>query len=197
MLESTPPPTPLVASFDDLVALLARDRVPHEVDGQVVFVPTERNGIRAVLAMEWRAQEGLLQLASAIPLEVPAPRVAAVAAALARINHALPVPGLDFDLERRALAYRVVLPLAPRNAVEAGAIQSCFRLAIRVAAMLHPSLRLLVDGALAPDAVVADLAARITKPAQNAGAAPQAQPPRADKATRPALPRPFWLVDSD
>lgn len=175
----------LVGSFRALVTMLEQQSVPHQVDGaaESVYIPTRRDQIEAVQVLSWRDQEGVLQLVQGIPLEVSDDKIAAVESGIARLNHAMPVPGLDLNHASRALSYRVVLPLHPRGSLEPREIQACFRLAVRIGADLLPSLRRLVAGEIAPGQIVEDVKRTLAQKA-----------PPADEAHK-ELPPPFWLAD--
>jgi hypothetical protein len=150
----------LVKSFADLLALLARDGVPHEPNptARSVHIPTEHKGVAGVQLVRWQDADAVLQFIQSMSVEIPEDRVAAVASATLRLNHALAWPGLDLDEDSRRLAFRVVLPLLPRGGVEPREIQTCFRIAVSAAADLGLVLQRVASGAMAPTDIVAEVA---------------------------------------
>jgi hypothetical protein len=169
----------LVSTYADLVALLQRDHVNFRTDPErsSVFIPTTGKDFDAVLVIRWQGGD-LVQVIQPLPIEIPADRVGAMERATCRLNHALPWPGLDLSAPR--IAYRLVLPIAPRAGLSPDEIQSGFRWAVRAAVRLTPTLRKVLAGELAPENVVEDL---------RAPAAPAAPP------TPPAGPASPFSID--
>jgi hypothetical protein len=173
-----------IASFADLVHLLERDGVFHQVDvdESTVQIATQRGSLDSVLIIRWQEVDGVVQFIQAVPLEVPASRLAAVVDAVTRLNHVLAIPGFDVNHDRRMLAYRLYLPIYPRGAVRAAEIQAMFRLTVKTAADLMPVLARVIAGETHPEGVVAD--AQREYAAQNppppAPPPPQTQTPAKD-----------------
>jgi hypothetical protein len=158
-----------VGSYDDLLDLLRRQGVLHQADGATrsARIPTEINGLQGVQLLRWQDTDGVLAHIQSMAVTIPAERLAAVEQAIARINHALPWPGLDLNHDARLVAYRLVLPMLP-GGIDPRAIQAYFRLAVRVAANLTPTLRRVAAGELEPAGAVADVRrelAAVAKPA--------------------------------
>lgn len=160
----------MVASYDELVALLVADKVPHEPSPteRSVRIPTRGRGVDGVQVIRWQPQDGVVQFIQSVAGNLPDDRLPALAEAVARINHVLPVPGLDLGHETRILAYRVALPLLPRGSVSAEEIRACFRYAVRTASALAATLARVAAAEIPPEAAVAD--------ARNALVAPTPHP---------------------
>ena len=147
----------LLRSFADLLHVLAQDGVPHQTDAEekTVRIPTQRGDLDSVLLLRWQDGDGVIQFIQALPLSVPHEQVAVVCDALARLNHAMAIPGLDLNHTHRVLAYRLYLPLYPRGEVAAGEVQAMFRLAVKSASDMLPVLTQLLSGQVAPSGIVA------------------------------------------
>jgi hypothetical protein len=158
-------PEAQLTCFADLLALLARDQVPHQVgpEEQTVYVPTSSAAGDGMQLMRWQAGDGILSLVQSTPVEVPPERLGAVEGAVARLNHALPWPGIDLDHERGRVTLRRVLPLAP--GVDAEAVRAAFRSGVACAAALQPTLRRVASGALAASDALADAQRELARPA--------------------------------
>lgn len=179
-----------ISSYQDLVSLLVKDGVQHEADAasKSARILTEQNGFSGVQLIRWQEEDGVLQFIQSMPIEVADDKLAAIESAVARLNHALAWPGLDVNHEYHMVAYRVVLPLLPRGLVLPQEIRACFRLAVKTAADLTPTLLRVITGVTAPADVLADAQREM---AANAAAAAQAQAqaqaaaPAAADATKP------------
>lgn len=179
-----------ISSYQDLVNLLVKDGVQHEADAasKSARILTEQNGFSGVQLIRWQEEDGVLQFIQSMPIEVADDKLAAIESAVARLNHALAWPGLDVNHEYHMVAYRVVLPLLPRGLVLPQEIRACFRLAVKTAADLTPTLLRVITGVTAPADVLADAQREM---AANAAAAAQAQAqaqaaaPAAADATKP------------
>jgi len=174
-----------ISSYQDLVNLLVKDGVQHEADAasKSARILTEQNGFSGVQLIRWQEEDGVLQFIQSMPIEVADDKLAAIESAVARLNHALAWPGLDVNHEYHMVAYRVVLPLLPRGLVLPQEIRACFRLAVKTAADLTPTLLRVITGVTAPADVLADAQREM---AANAAAAAQAQAQSQSQSAAPA-----------
>ena len=103
----------LVASPEDVFALLAADGVPHRVDAEhgQVLIPTRLGSEDAVLTLRWASADGLLQLFQDLGEVVAQPKIAAVEEAITRLNHAMPVPGFELNPEQGRRDCRLTVPV--------------------------------------------------------------------------------------
>jgi hypothetical protein len=147
-----------VGSFQELIALLDEGKVMHRSDPEssAVQILTEQRGVEGMQVIRWQELDGVLQFIQSVPLTAPAERIAAVAEAVARLNHALAIPGLDYDQDRNLLAFRTYLPIFPRGAVGGDEVQAMFRITVKTAVDLLPTLRRVCEGDIAPADVLAD-----------------------------------------
>ena len=144
-------------SFDDLIALMNRDGVFHQVhaEDKSVRIPTEKRALDGVLIIRWQDRDNVLQFIHPMPFEVPPERSAAVERAITRINHALALPGFGYNHDTRLLYFRIAAPLLP-DGVSETLVAAVFRAAVRTASDFYLALqRVACDGAN-PDSVVAD-----------------------------------------
>lgn len=148
----------LVRSFADLLDLLKRDGVPHEVNVETseVVIPTQRGPLDSVLLIRWQADAGVVQMIQPLTFEVPAERLPAMESALCRLNPALVVAGFEIAYERRRVGFRTTLPLQPRGGLLPDEIQTCFRITVKTAADFLPTLSRIASGIGKPQNVLSD-----------------------------------------
>ncbi len=140
----------MIRSFGELLLFLEQQRVAHQSKGEgLVAIPTELNAIRGVQLLRWQNEVGSLQFIQSMPLEIGESQVALVESAVVRVNHVLPVPGLDLGPSRQ-LTYRRVLPFAPDGSVQPREVEGHFRACVRIATSLVPTLRSVLLGELTP-----------------------------------------------
>lgn len=175
-----------IASFADLVHLLERDGVYHQVDvsESTVQIQTQRGALDSVLLVRWQESDGVIQFIQAVPLEVPEAKLADAVDAVTRLNHVLAIPGFDVNHARKLLAYRLYLPIYPRGAVKSTEIQAMFRLTVKTAAELMPVLARVLSSQTRPEEVVAD--AQREYAAQTDAPPPAAPAPSQPPASTPS-----------
>lgn len=145
-----------VSSYADLLALLTADEVAHQASPALheVLIPTTLDGVEAVAALRWQAEEGLLQILQSLPLQ-PAPGLEdALTDALNRLNYSMPAPGFGQNPATGAAYYRLALPLRQGRQLPAGALRQLFSAAVRNAADLLPALQQVASGAIPASGVV-------------------------------------------
>jgi hypothetical protein len=123
----------MLGSFDDLVAMLTKEDVPYEAtpSKRSVRIATHRGGVDGVQVIRWQSEDGVVQFIQSVIGGVPVDRLPAIAEAVARLNHALPIPGLDLGHDNGLVAYRLILWMTPDGEVEPDAVRACFRFAAR------------------------------------------------------------------
>ncbi|MFG0332061.1 MAG: YbjN domain-containing protein [Maioricimonas sp. JB049] len=144
---------PLLTGFDDIVAILKRDAVPHQIhaEQQFVTIPTRRNGFQGVMLIRWANADGVLHFVQNLPLEVPEERHSELIEAIVRLNHAYPVPGLGFNHVTNTTYFRMTVPIQPRGGLTDQEMTTYFNYALQQAINLAPTLQAVIDGAVAPD----------------------------------------------
>lgn len=147
-----------IASYQDLSTLLKQQNVMHEAqpETQSMLLPTVWNGIEGVQVIRWQDRDNVLQFIQSLPLEIPDFYIAPIESAIARLNHAMALPGLDLNHHGHLVSYRIALPLLPRGFVLPQEVQTCFRIALQTATGLVPTLGRVLSGDLEPFEVVAD-----------------------------------------
>lgn len=146
-----------VRTYAQLVELLTRDQVSFQADppNQSVHIPTRARGADGVLVIRWQEAEGMAQLVHPLPITLTPRRLSAVEAAIARVNHALILPGFGINHEANLIYYRIALPV-PNEGVPDHAIQGLFSAAVRTAADFGPSLRRVAEEDAPGDGILAD-----------------------------------------
>lgn len=169
-----------IASYSELLELLAREGVLHQArtEEKSVTIPTEKGTLDGMLLMRWQDSDGVIQFIQSMPLEIAEDKLALVESAIARLNHALALPGFDLNHEYRLLTYRQVLPIYPRGYVHPGEIQAMFRVTVKTASDFLPTLARVLRGEGTLGNIVAD--------AQRDAEAAAAPPPAA--AVPPSAP---------
>lgn len=180
-----------ISSYSELLELLAREGVLHQArtEEKSVTIPTEKGSLDGMLLMRWQDSDGIIQFIQSMPLEIPADKLALVESAIARLNHALALPGFDLNHEYRLLTYRQVLPIYPRGYVHPAEIQAMFRVTVKTASDFLPTLARVLRGEGTLANIVAD-AQRDAEAAATAAAPPPAEAaePVAAPAAAPAAP---------
>lgn len=150
-------------TFQQLLAVLDRDGVLHQTDLnlQTASIPTRRPQGEGLMVLKWQEREAVLQLVHALPILVPEERLSAVEGAIARLNHALALPGFGLDHETRRLYFRCVLPIGAAG-VNPADVQALFRAMVRTSLDLVPPLRRVVDGSGSAEGVVVDASIELT-----------------------------------
>jgi len=109
----------MVASFADLVALLASENVPcqPDPDKQVVSFVVKNGPLESEMIIRWEKQLLLAQFAVAFPYKIPPQHLPLAEHAVALINHRLVMPAFGIDHDNRLLYYRVVVPRSDDGAL--------------------------------------------------------------------------------
>lgn len=185
-----------IASYSDLLDLLAREGVLHQAraEEQSVTIPTQKGTLDGLLLMRWQESDGVIQFIQSLPFEIAEAKVALMESAIARLNHALALPGFDLNHEFRAITYRQVLPIYPRGYVHPAEIQAMFRVTVKTASDFLPTLVRVMNGGSQVETIVADaqrdaeVAAQAAAAAEAAASAVQAAPGAPGSAAAPGAP---------
>jgi hypothetical protein len=159
-----------IESFAGLVTALTDDGVGFRSDParERVEIPVRLGSREAPLYLEWQQESRILQLVLGLPVEIPAQRVPAVAAAIARLNHGLAVPGFGVNDDVRFSYYRLTTLLDDEGGVTRGTVRRACLIAANTVREYGP---LLVGVALERDGADAALEAAL------GGAPPPDRPP--------------------
>lgn len=170
-----------IASYPELLELLAREGVLHQArtEEKSVTIPTEKGTLDGMLLMRWQDSDGVIQFIQSLPLEIAEDKLALVESAIARLNHALALPGFDLNHEYRLLTYRQVLPIYPRGYVHPTEIQAMFRVTVKTASDFLPTLARILRG----EGTLGNIVADAQRDAESAAAA---TPPPAATPSTPA-----------
>jgi len=154
----------LLANFQDLLNLLKEDNVPHRAnpEQQSVELPTQSGELEGEMLILWDARSSLVQCIHPLPFEVPEDRIPAAESAIARINHALTLPGFGLNHVSRLLYYRLSVPRRDDGTLSAQAVQRLFRTTVRTAADFYLPLSGVVLEGKNPEQVMADAASHKT-----------------------------------
>lgn len=145
----------MIKDFADLRAALAQINAPSRVDepGQAIELGVLIGGEEHALALVWDPRATLLHVIVPLQIEVGAEFATAIALAVARVNHALVLPGFGLDLDHGRLYYRWVVPRLPEG-LEPGEADRAMRAAVETAGDFLVALREVASGALPPESVL-------------------------------------------
>lgn len=145
----------MIKDFSELRAALAHIEAPSRVDeaGQALELGVLIAGEPHALALYWDPRATLLHVIVPLHIEPGADLSTAVALAVARVNHALVLPGFGFDVDQRRLYYRWVVPRQPEG-ITPGDVDRALRAVVETAGDFLVPLREVATGALQPDAVL-------------------------------------------
>ena len=109
-----------IASYSDLLDLLAREGVLHQArtEEKSVTVPTEKGTLDGMLLMRWQDSDGIIQFIQSLPLEIPADKIPLIESAIRR--------------RRGRAEFRVLLGDARQQAGDAAGAQAAWREALEL-----------------------------------------------------------------
>jgi hypothetical protein len=102
-----------VQSYEELVSFLSDERAPlsQDRDAQVVKIPARSEPLDGFVYLRWEKNLPYIQVIVPMLLDVPEARAAEVIDALARVNHAIALPGFAYDHAKRFVYFRLTLAL--------------------------------------------------------------------------------------
>ena len=104
-----------IASWKDLVSFLTKEKVPHQKNDadMSVQIPIELEDFHSQLYLRWEPNLPYVQGVCPVHLGVPDDRVAAVESAIARLNHAIALPGFGYDHVNKFVYFRLTITVEP------------------------------------------------------------------------------------
>jgi hypothetical protein len=104
-----------VHDFEQLVAFLNTNQVPHTLNAELQLVELTSNAgpLPGNLVVKWEKLVPFVQVIHVMIEGVPADRVREVETALVRLDNRLEVGGFGFDHDRRNLYCRLSIPVLP------------------------------------------------------------------------------------
>jgi hypothetical protein len=133
----------IISNYEELVRFFSESGLLHQAEPaeSLVKIPTRKGSLDGVLFIRWQADHQVVHYVQTIGFEIPADRLAAVALAIAMLNHVLPLPGFGINVPARYSYFRVTMPLRPDGTLSKNEIQGLFNLVVRTAAEHHDALR--------------------------------------------------------
>lgn len=140
--------TGLVQSFDDLTALLKKDSVGHKVqpESNLVLIAVQKGPIDGVSLIRWDRAKSVADFIQPMTLKVPEEKWAELEAAIVRMNHALPLPGLGLNHGNNTAYFRITLPFQALGGLPPATIQGTFSRALAEGAHLQRTLEGVING---------------------------------------------------
>lgn len=147
---------PPISDFQALVELLDRDSVTHqtEMEEQYVLIPTEKGGMDSVFVIRWAADDGVVHFLHQIPVKLPEQSIKSVEAAMIRLNHAIPVPGLGVNHDSQAMYFRMTVPFKPRGGLTPEEVRAYFSYTLEQSEQWRPVLEAVIKGEAPAEAIV-------------------------------------------
>lgn len=148
----------MISSFEDLILLLEQDNIPHstDVEQQRVDIPIKLDTFEGDLMILWDARSPLVQFILPLPFQVPDTSVSVAESAIARLNHALMLPGFGLDHTHGFLYYRLSFPRRPDGTLSSEEVEYLFQTTVNTARDFYdPLLGVVLEGN-SPEKVIAD-----------------------------------------
>ena len=147
---------PAVSSFEQLIALLESDAVRHQSlpDSETVLIPVKRGPIRDAMVIRWANTDGVIHFAQSMGITVSEADAAPINAALVRLNHVIPFPGLGRHPATGIIYFRMTIPTAPQGGLTNAQVRAYFSHTLSEAAQLQPAIKAVHGGSVAPEDVV-------------------------------------------
>lgn len=153
----------MLRSFDDLVHLIEGLGLPHhaEPEQSAIEVGTRIRGEPARMVIVWDPRATLLHVIHPLPMPTPAERAPALCEAIARVNHALVMPGFGWNPQDGGLYYKLVVPRHPDGALPSEDADRAVRTVLASVRDLLPALRAVASGADPADVLTIAEATRV------------------------------------
>jgi hypothetical protein len=137
----------VLRSFEDLVAFLVKQEIPHQVDApdHAVQVATKPPALPNVVFVRWEQQIPYLQVMQQLAGPVPDDRVREVETALAHVNDVAMIPGYGYSYETKVIYYRLSVPIYDGE-ISSDALDRAMTTVLNNALQLAPALRKVVEG---------------------------------------------------
>lgn len=103
-----------VGSFDELISFLGAEGASFRQDptSQIVQLALRPSDGGGPLFIRWERNLPYVQIVTTLARDIADERIREVLDALARLNHAIPLPGFGIDLARRQVYFRSTLLIA-------------------------------------------------------------------------------------
>jgi hypothetical protein len=134
-------------SFDDLVAFLVKQDIPHQVDAPnyAVQVTTTPPALPGVVFVRWEQKIPYIQVMQQLTDVVPDDRVREVETALAHVNDVAMIPGYGYSYQTKVIYYRLSVPIYAGE-ISSDALDHAMTTVLNNALQLAPALRRVVEG---------------------------------------------------
>jgi hypothetical protein len=145
----------ILNSLADAAASMERGNVVLRVEPERDrILASAGKGLPGEVAIIWDEQRALVQCLYPFPFQIPAERTAAVADAIARINHALVLPGLGMDHASRLAYCRIVSPRREDGSLTVRELQRVVGATLSTARDMLQALEEVATAKLEPAAVL-------------------------------------------
>ena len=146
----------MLTNFADLKSFLTSRGVPFAADDarQVLEIPTTIRGEAHAGVILWDPRAALLHVIQVLGVAVPPGRERDLVDAIARINHALVLPGFGFDHAAGQVYYRWVVPRAADGGMSEEDLDRAIRTVLESCRDFLPALRAVASGEAPADQVM-------------------------------------------
>ncbi len=135
-------------SYDELVAFLEAQKIPHKVDAanHAVLVATPPPALPGGAIVRWETKIPYLQIIQQITAPVPDERVRELETAISHINDTAMIPGYGFSYAGKVVYYRLSVPIYD-GSISSDSLDRAITAVLNNAAQLEPALKKVVEGA--------------------------------------------------
>jgi len=107
--------TQRIASWQDLVAHLTKENVRFQQNDadQAIQIEIQLDNFSSQLYLRWETNLPYVQAICPVHMNVPDDRVPAVESAIARLNHAIALPGFGYDHANKFVYFRLTITVEP------------------------------------------------------------------------------------
>lgn len=153
----------MLNSYADLVALLERLKLPIATnpDRSAIEVGTRIRGEPGRMILLWDPRATLLHVIHPLPITLDEARRGPLLEALARVNHALVLPGYGADLDDGGLYFRWVVPRHADGSLTEDEVDRAVRTVLSSVRDFLPALRAVAEGAAASEVLAVAEATRV------------------------------------
>jgi hypothetical protein len=139
-------------SFEDLVAFLVKQDIPHQVDAAnfAVQVSTTPPALPSAVFVRWEQKIPYVQLMQQLSGPVPDARLREVETALAHVNDVAMIAGYGYSYQAKVIYYRLSVPIYDGE-ISSDSLDRAMTAVLNNAVQLAPALVKVVEGSPGAD----------------------------------------------
>jgi hypothetical protein len=136
-----------LGSYDDLVAFLVAQKIPHEADpaNHAVQIATSAPALPGTAFVRWETSIPFLTIMQQMSGEVPEGRVREVETALCHVNDVAMIPGYGYTYQGKVIYYRFAVPLFGGE-ITSDDLDRALTVVLNNAVQLEPAFKKVLEG---------------------------------------------------